>query len=490
MNDSSSPGCPPTQTPDDIDLPALREKYRRSATSVCAPKDPEQYLELVDEFADFYETDPHSPPLVRDPISEDIDVAVLGGGFAGLMCAAYLKQAGVDDFRIIELGGDFGGVWYWNRYPGIQCDNDSYCYLPLLEELATCRARSSPTAPRSSSTASASASTSACTTARCSTPWSAPCAGTRRSSAGGSAPTAATTSAPASSSWPRARSTGRSCRASPASRTSRATSSTPSRWDYDYTGGDTHRRAGQAGRQDGRDHRHRRDRHPGGPASSAGTAEQLYVFQRTPSSSTRATTADRSGMGRRSLQPGLAAGAAAQLPRRDVRGNGAGQPTRLRLLDRAQPQHSPRGCSRWPDPAAMTPEQFMAMREDEDYKVMERLRRRVDEPRRGPGDRRGAEAVVPVPVQAAVLQRRVSADLQPAERHAGRRVGHQGRRADHREGHCRQRRRVRGRLHHLRQWLRDHHRDQPPLRHRRDRGPRRPVALRPLGATATRPCTA
>ncbi len=71
----------------------------------------------------------------REPIVEDIDVAVLGGGFAGLLSGAYLKKAGVDDVRIIELGGDFGGVWYWNRYPGIQCDNESYCYVPLLEEL-------------------------------------------------------------------------------------------------------------------------------------------------------------------------------------------------------------------------------------------------------------------------------------------------------------------------------------------------------------------
>ena len=39
------------------------------------------------------------------------------------------------DFRIIEAGGDFGGTWYWNRYPGAQCDTEPYCYLPLLEEL-------------------------------------------------------------------------------------------------------------------------------------------------------------------------------------------------------------------------------------------------------------------------------------------------------------------------------------------------------------------
>ena len=61
-------------------------------------------------------------------------MAVIGGGFAGLITGARLRQAGIDDFRIIEKGGDFGGTWYWNRYPGAQCDVESYVYLPLLEE--------------------------------------------------------------------------------------------------------------------------------------------------------------------------------------------------------------------------------------------------------------------------------------------------------------------------------------------------------------------
>ena len=35
-----------------------------------------------------------------------------------------------------DRGGDFGGTWYWNRYPGAQCDIEAYIYLPLLEELS------------------------------------------------------------------------------------------------------------------------------------------------------------------------------------------------------------------------------------------------------------------------------------------------------------------------------------------------------------------
>ena len=107
----------------------------RSATSACARKARSNSSTPQDELADFWETDPHSPPVVRDPISQDVDVVVIGGGFAGLIAGARLKQAGVEDVHIIEMGGDFGGVWYWNRYPGIQCDNESYTYIPLLEEL-------------------------------------------------------------------------------------------------------------------------------------------------------------------------------------------------------------------------------------------------------------------------------------------------------------------------------------------------------------------
>jgi cation diffusion facilitator CzcD-associated flavoprotein CzcO len=74
-------------------------------------------------------------PLVeREPFTDEVTVAFIGGGFAGLVTGARLKQAGIDDVRIIEKGGDFGGTWYWNRSPGAQCDTAAFIYLPLLEE--------------------------------------------------------------------------------------------------------------------------------------------------------------------------------------------------------------------------------------------------------------------------------------------------------------------------------------------------------------------
>jgi cyclohexanone monooxygenase len=127
--------CRPTRTPPDVDLNALRERYRHERDKRVRPEGENQYVEASDDFSGFYEVDPYSPPIERDPISCDLDVAILGGGFAGLLAAARIKEAGIHDLRIIEMAGDFGGTWYWNRYPGVQCDIESYCYVPLLEEV-------------------------------------------------------------------------------------------------------------------------------------------------------------------------------------------------------------------------------------------------------------------------------------------------------------------------------------------------------------------
>ena len=74
------------------------------------------------------------PVLEREPVADHVDVALIGGGFAGLITGARLKEAGVENIRVIDKAGDFGGTWYWNRYPGAQCDTASFVYMPLLEE--------------------------------------------------------------------------------------------------------------------------------------------------------------------------------------------------------------------------------------------------------------------------------------------------------------------------------------------------------------------
>ena len=126
--------CEPTQTPAEVDIVSLREKYRYERDKRLVREGTNQYVQPTGKFADNYEADPHMPVVPRDPIAEDTDVVIMGGGWSGILAAYHLKQAGVTTFRHIDWAGDFGGVWYWNRYPGLQCDNDAYCYLPLLEE--------------------------------------------------------------------------------------------------------------------------------------------------------------------------------------------------------------------------------------------------------------------------------------------------------------------------------------------------------------------
>ncbi|WP_050435855.1 flavin-containing monooxygenase [Chondromyces crocatus] len=113
---------------------ALKEKYRLEREKRLRPDGNRQYLELRGVFADFDEDPYVEPGFSREAITEETDVLIVGGGFGGMLAAVRLRQAGVDRFRIVEKGGDFGGTWYWNRYPGAACDVESYIYLPLLEE--------------------------------------------------------------------------------------------------------------------------------------------------------------------------------------------------------------------------------------------------------------------------------------------------------------------------------------------------------------------
>ena len=121
--------------PDEIDIPALKEKYKKERNKRLRVEGGEQYAPSTDTLThDTYEHDPFTPVVPRDGVSEELDVLILGGGWTGILSAYHLTQAGVTSFRNIDHAGNFGGTWYWNRYPGIQCDNDAYCYLPLLEE--------------------------------------------------------------------------------------------------------------------------------------------------------------------------------------------------------------------------------------------------------------------------------------------------------------------------------------------------------------------
>jgi len=118
-----------------FDPDKLREKYRAERDKRLRADGNEQYQEVVGDFSRYVDDPYVEPGYTRAPLSDEIDVAVIGGGFGGLLAAARLREASIESIRVIEKGGDFGGTWYWNRYPGAMCDIESYIYLPLLEEM-------------------------------------------------------------------------------------------------------------------------------------------------------------------------------------------------------------------------------------------------------------------------------------------------------------------------------------------------------------------
>jgi cation diffusion facilitator CzcD-associated flavoprotein CzcO len=116
-----------------IDKEALRRKYREERDKRLRPDGNAQYLRLTGILAHYLD-DPYTPRVEREAKTDHSTVVIIGGGFAGLVVGARLRETGIGDVRIIEKGGDFGGAWYWNRYPGAQCDTAAMVYMPLLEE--------------------------------------------------------------------------------------------------------------------------------------------------------------------------------------------------------------------------------------------------------------------------------------------------------------------------------------------------------------------
>ncbi|WP_101952095.1 NAD(P)/FAD-dependent oxidoreductase [Mycobacterium sp. 3519A] len=371
--------CGPTRTPDDIDIDALREKYLYERDKRLRADGSTQYLELKDDYAEFAEVDPHTPVSPRAPINEDVEVAVLGGGIAGLLAGAYLKKAGVDDVHIVEMGGDFGGVWYWNRFPGIQCDNDAYCYIPMLEELdfmpskkfadgaeiyEHCRRIAKHFGLYDGAILSTQVRAMR---------WDESIQRWRLSTNRGD-DIRARFVVMTQGSYNRPKLPG-----IPGIKDFKGHMFHSARWDYEYTGGDA-----SGGLHKLHD---KRVALVGTGATGvqlvphlARDAQQLFVFQRTPSSVDERGNPPTDPQWAASLQPGW-------------------QAERKRNFHRWSPfegvvfDAADQVCDFWTelgrnmtariaasaDPASLSIEQIMAIREEEDYKIMERLRRRIGE---------------------------------------------------------------------------------------------------------------
>ncbi|WP_242140922.1 NAD(P)/FAD-dependent oxidoreductase [Sphingomonas sp. TREG-RG-20F-R18-01] len=123
---------PATTAALDIDKTRARYQAERDKRSV-SDAGQRQYRDVEQGFAHMLD-DPYGSAPPREPLTDEVDVLVVGAGFGGMMVAARLRDAGVAKVRIVDVASDVGGTWYWNRYPGAACDVESYIYFPLLEE--------------------------------------------------------------------------------------------------------------------------------------------------------------------------------------------------------------------------------------------------------------------------------------------------------------------------------------------------------------------
>src|SRR4029078_9703032 len=91
------------------DPQALRDRYRTERDKRLRSDGNQQYVEITGRFAHYLE-DPYTAAGQRPPLFDDIEVVVIGGGFGGLLVGARLREAGIDDIRLLEKGGDLGGT--------------------------------------------------------------------------------------------------------------------------------------------------------------------------------------------------------------------------------------------------------------------------------------------------------------------------------------------------------------------------------------------
>jgi cation diffusion facilitator CzcD-associated flavoprotein CzcO len=118
-----------------FDPKEIRAKYLAERDKRLIPGRADILDLRADERFAHYRDDPFTPMAERQPVVDEVDVVIVGGGIAGLLAGVQLRNAGVERIRIIDEAGGVGGTWYWNRYPGVMCDVESYIYLPMLEEL-------------------------------------------------------------------------------------------------------------------------------------------------------------------------------------------------------------------------------------------------------------------------------------------------------------------------------------------------------------------
>ena len=118
-----------------FDPDAVRDKYAEERAKRMTEDRGVLYDLRADERFAEYTKDPFTPFVERDAVAEEVDVAIIGAGMSGVTVGAKLRDQGLRKVVLIDKAGGIGGTWYWNRYPGVMCDVESYIYLPMLEEM-------------------------------------------------------------------------------------------------------------------------------------------------------------------------------------------------------------------------------------------------------------------------------------------------------------------------------------------------------------------
>ena len=95
-----------------FDPAALQAKYLQERDRRLARDEGVEQYTLLDGSLAHYLEDPWvESGFKRDPIEEETEVVIIGGGYGAQVCAVRLIEAGINDFKIIEKAGDFGGTW-------------------------------------------------------------------------------------------------------------------------------------------------------------------------------------------------------------------------------------------------------------------------------------------------------------------------------------------------------------------------------------------
>ncbi|KAJ5822609.1 hypothetical protein N7447_004949 [Penicillium robsamsonii] len=118
-------------------LQETQDRYDAERKKRLRPDGPTQYVGLTDEVTNNLHSN-ENIAIDNNLLQQNkVRMVIVGAGFGGLLFAVRLLQSGflrATEILFVDTAGSFGGTWWWNKYPGLACDVESYTYMPLLEE--------------------------------------------------------------------------------------------------------------------------------------------------------------------------------------------------------------------------------------------------------------------------------------------------------------------------------------------------------------------